>query len=95
LFYIITLHTHQRAHTHKHAHSDVSTLAYVTVGTGIGVGLVVNGAPVTGALHPEGGHFYPRRHRDDTDYKGDCPFHADCLEGPSNALHFIEAWETQ
>ena len=36
-------------------HSLTST-AYITVGTGVGVGLVVNGAPVHGMLHPEGGY---------------------------------------
>ncbi len=54
---------------------------YFTVGTGIGGGAIINGAPVHGTQHPEMGHILPRRHPDDLDFPGVCPFHSDCFEG--------------
>ena len=55
-------------------------LCYITVGTGIGVGIIADGAPLTGRLHPEAGHMRVARVAGDT-FPGTCAFHHDCLEG--------------
>ena len=59
---------------------DVQSFVYLTVGTGIGGGVLIDGKPLHGAMHPEIGHVYPRRHPSDT-FPGICPFHRDCMEG--------------
>jgi fructokinase len=59
----------------------IKNLVYLTVGTGIGGGVLVDGAPLHGLLHPEIGHIRPRRHPLDLSFAGICPFHGDCLEG--------------
>lgn len=59
----------------------VANLVYITIGTGIGGGVLVDGVPIHGLMHPEIGHIYPRRHLLDGEFAGVCPFHGDCLEG--------------
>ena len=70
-------------------HRDI---AYITIGTGIGAGIIIDGKPVHGSLHPEFGHLKVPRHPDDT-FAGVCPFHGDCLEGLAAGPAIHRRWE--
>ena len=69
----------------------LDTFVYMTVGTGIGAGAVVDGRIIHGLGHPEMGHLsVPRQPGDD--FVGDCPFHADCLEGMASGAALTARW---
>lgn len=62
------------------ANEDVDSLVYYTIGTGVGGGAIINGKLVGSLGHPEMGHVKVKRHPDDMNFVGVCPFHQDCLE---------------
>lgn len=59
----------------------INSLVYFTIGTGVGAGAVIDGKFIGSMGHPEVGHVRLKRHPDDLDFPGICPFHGDCLEG--------------
>lgn len=65
----------------------LNNVIYGTIGTGIGFGVYLEGKLLHGLMHPETGHMILKRHLDDEDFAGPCPYHSDCLEtlasGPS------------
>jgi fructokinase len=65
---------------------------YLTVGTGIGGGVVINGKLLHGLLHPEIGHMYIRNNHKQAQFKGNCPYHGDCLEGLASGPALQAIW---
>jgi fructokinase len=59
---------------------NCGSLVYLTIGTGVGGGILIDGRPVHGALHPEIGHLRLRRAPADT-FPGACTYHGGCAEG--------------
>ncbi len=68
---------------------DKNVLAYITVGTGVGGGVVINGKPLHGLVHPEIGHMLVNPGGNRT---GACPFHAHCVEGYAAGAAMRELW---
>ena len=67
---------------------NATSAVYITIGTGIGAGIYANGGFLGSPTHPEFGHIFVKRHRDDQLFHGVCRFHGDCLEGLASAAAF-------
>lgn len=71
---------------------DVANSLYITVGTGVGVGVILEGRPYHGMMHPEGGHILLSRHEKDPMEGSFCPFHRNCLEGLAAGPALEKRW---
>jgi fructokinase len=73
------------------AAKGLDSCVYFTIGTGVGVGVFAEGKLVHGLVHPEGGHLWVRRHKEDP-FEGACPYHGDCLEGMAAGPAIEKRW---
>lgn len=78
---------------HWGAGRDVSSLCYLTIGTGIGAGIVVDGHPLHGLVHPEVGHLRIPHDLGRDPFPGACPTHGDCWEGLAAGPAISRRWE--
>jgi fructokinase len=67
-------------------------LCYLTVGTGIGAGLLSDGRPLHGLVHPEVGHIRIPRNDEHDSFAGACPVHGDCWEGLAAGPAIEQRW---
>jgi fructokinase len=71
---------------------DQPSLCYLTVGTGIGAGLLIDGRPRGGLVHPEAGHIRIPHDRVRDPFDGVCPVHGDCWEGLASGPAIEQRW---
>jgi len=74
------------------AGAGVASLCYLTVGTGIGAGLLIDGKPVHGLVHPEVGHMRVPHDLLRDPFQGSCPVHGDCWEGLAAGGAITQRW---
>jgi fructokinase len=75
------------------AGAGTDSLCYLTVGTGIGAGLLIDGRPVHGLIHPEVGHVRIPHDRRRDPFDGTCPRHGDCWEGLAAGGAIAARWD--
>lgn len=73
------------------AATGLKNYIYLTIGTGIGGGLIINGNPVHGLVHPEMGHILLSKEIND-DFQGVCPFHPNCFEALASGTAMKSRW---
>ena len=73
------------------ASRGLKNVIYITIGTGIGVGIISEGKLVHGMMHPEGGHIFIEKRKDD---KGECvcPYHDSCFEGLASGPSILKRY---
>ena len=74
------------------AGKGLSDFLYVTIGTGIGGGIISNGLPIHGLIHPEVGHILMNHDLEKDPFEGVCPFHSNCLEGLASGPSMTKRW---
>ena len=74
------------------AGAGAPSVCYVTVGTGIGAGLVIDGRPWHGLVHPEVGHMRIPHDALHDAFPGSCPVHRDCWEGLASGPAIAQRW---
>lgn len=75
------------------AGQGMEALCYLTVGTGIGAGLVLEGRPWHGLVHPEVGHVRIPHDLARDPFEGSCPVHGDCWEGLASGRAIGARWQ--
>ncbi len=75
------------------AAAGVHNVCYLTIGTGIGAGLLIDGRPVHGLVHPEVGHLRIPHDRERDPFTGNCPRHGDCWEGLAAGGAIAGRWD--
>lgn len=74
------------------AAKGLNSCLYVTVGTGVGGGVIIDGKPVHGLVHPEFGHQLMLPAAGDPTPEGFCPYHKHCLEGVACGPAIEKRW---
>ncbi|HEX3979015.1 MAG TPA: ROK family protein [Solirubrobacteraceae bacterium] len=75
------------------AAAGVDSVCYLTIGTGIGAGLLIDGRPVHGLIHPEVGHLPIPHDRARDPFPGSCASHGDCWEGLAAGGAIAARWD--
>ncbi|HLG99718.1 MAG TPA: ROK family protein [Bryobacteraceae bacterium] len=74
------------------AAQGLADFLYITVGSGIGAGGMANGRLMHGRMHPEFGHVRVPHDWERDPFRGNCPYHGDCLEGLAAAPAIQARW---